>query len=158
MHTTRLARDGGQTLAEFALVVPLFLLLVFGIIDFSRGLQSYVTIQEGARDGARYAVTGRDDCSGASPETRPNCIAQAVKVRTQGLGNTSNITVSTRSWAYPAYSDPPTENDPGQQCDAVEVEVHYDYTPITPVFKFFVSHIPMTAKERLVNEPYGTCS
>ena len=157
-HRRRHASEHAQTLAEFALIAPLFLLLVFGIIDFSRALQSYVTIEEAARDGARYGVTGRIDCNGASPQNRENCIVQAVKDRTNSLDRASTITAQFRSWQFPSYADPATENNAGDQCDALEVEVHYDYHPMTPIFNFFVSDIPMKAKERLVNEPYGTCS
>ena len=45
------------------------------------------------------------------------------------------------------------------QCDAVEVQVNYTYQPITPIFRTLVRNsIPMVARERLVNEPFGTCS
>ncbi len=48
----------GQTLAEFALSLPILLLLLFGIIEFGRLFQAWVTIQNSARTAARYAVTG----------------------------------------------------------------------------------------------------
>jgi len=52
-------RRKGQTLPEFAIVVPLFLLLVFGLIDFSRMLFTYMSITNGAREMARVvAITG----------------------------------------------------------------------------------------------------
>lgn len=51
----------GQTIAEFALTLPLLLLLMFGIIEFGRIFQSWVTIQNAARQAARYAVTGGYD-------------------------------------------------------------------------------------------------
>ncbi len=48
----------GQTLAEFAISLPILLLLLFGILEFGRLFQSWVTIQNAARAAARYAVTG----------------------------------------------------------------------------------------------------
>ena len=56
------ARDGrrGQALAEFAMVVPIFLLIVAGMIDFGLGLYTYVTMANGARDGVRLAATTCD--------------------------------------------------------------------------------------------------
>lgn len=51
----------GQTLAEFAISLPLLLILLFGIIEFGRMFQSWVTIQNSARTAARYAVTGQYD-------------------------------------------------------------------------------------------------
>ena len=148
----------GQTLAEFAMLMPIITLVIFGLVDMSRAMQAYVTIQEAARDGTRYAVTGRIDCNGPAVQNRANCIEAAVENRTDHLANTDSITVSTRYWNFPAYADPPTEGAAGDQCDAVEVEVHYTYEPITPVFRQLVSNsVGMSAKERLVNEPYGTC-
>jgi Flp pilus assembly protein TadG len=47
--------ERAQALYEFALVLPLFLLLMFGLIDFSRMLFSYVSIANGARELARSA-------------------------------------------------------------------------------------------------------
>ena len=41
---------------EFALIVPLLLLLLFGIIEFGVVLYSYTTIASAAREGARAGV------------------------------------------------------------------------------------------------------
>ena len=53
----------GQTTVEFALVVGLLLILLFGIIDFSRLLFAYATMSNGVREGARYGIIhpGQDD-------------------------------------------------------------------------------------------------
>lgn len=53
----------GQTLVEFALTLPILLLLMFGIIEFGRIFQAWVTIQNAARTAIRYAVTGQYDAS-----------------------------------------------------------------------------------------------
>jgi Flp pilus assembly protein TadG len=48
-------RDGekGQALVEFALVMPLVLLILFAIIQFGIMLSEYITVTDAARDGAR---------------------------------------------------------------------------------------------------------
>jgi Flp pilus assembly protein TadG len=46
----------GQALVEFALAVPLFVLLAVGFIDFSRLLFTYVSLTHGARELARVAA------------------------------------------------------------------------------------------------------
>lgn len=51
-------RRKGQTLAEFAISLPLLLVLLFGIIEFGRMFQAWVTIQNAARTAARYTITG----------------------------------------------------------------------------------------------------
>ena len=49
----------GQGLLEFALILPLFLLLLLGIVEASRIMWAYITVQNAARDAARYAITGK---------------------------------------------------------------------------------------------------
>lgn len=53
----RLRRQRGVALVEFALVLPLLLLLVFGITEFSRALFEYDTLAKATRDAARYLTT-----------------------------------------------------------------------------------------------------
>ena len=52
----RLACDKGAELIEFALVFPLLLLVMFGIMDFGLLFQRYETVTNAAREGARVAV------------------------------------------------------------------------------------------------------
>ncbi len=47
----------GQALAEFALVVPVLIILVLGAIDFGRVFFAYVSVTNAARNGADYAST-----------------------------------------------------------------------------------------------------
>ena len=49
--------DTGQTLVEFALVLPLMLILMFGIVDFGRAFYTWLTVTNAAREGARVAAT-----------------------------------------------------------------------------------------------------
>ncbi len=54
-------RRRGQGLLEFALVLPILLLLIFGIIEFARAFQAWLVVSNAARFGVRYAVTGEYD-------------------------------------------------------------------------------------------------
>ena len=49
-------RKKGQELLEFALILPILMVLVFGITDLGRAVFYYNTIFNAAREGARYAV------------------------------------------------------------------------------------------------------
>jgi hypothetical protein len=51
-------RRRGQTLVEFAAVLPILLIMIFGIIEFGRMFQAWVSLQNAARAAARYASTG----------------------------------------------------------------------------------------------------
>jgi len=52
-------RNKGQGLVEFALTLPLLLMLLLGIMEASRIIWAQLTVQSAARDAARYAVTGK---------------------------------------------------------------------------------------------------
>jgi len=56
-----LRRQAGQAAVELALVIPLLLLLVFGVFEFGRLLNAYLTLQHAAREGARLGVLGATD-------------------------------------------------------------------------------------------------
>jgi Flp pilus assembly protein TadG len=60
---SRVRDRGGQALAEFVLVVPILLLLVFGIVEFGLAFRTHQIVTNTAREGARVAVLP------ASPET-----------------------------------------------------------------------------------------
>lgn len=45
--------EAGQSLVEFALVLPLLLLLLFGIFQFGAVFNSLITLNAAAREGAR---------------------------------------------------------------------------------------------------------
>lgn len=53
----------GQALVEFALVLPLFLLLIFAVVEISNVGYSYVTLNNAVRSGARVASLGGLDSS-----------------------------------------------------------------------------------------------
>lgn len=49
-------RDKGAVAVEFALVLPVFLMLVLGIFEFGRAFNIQVSLSEAARESARYAA------------------------------------------------------------------------------------------------------
>jgi Flp pilus assembly protein TadG len=46
----------GQSMVEFALVLPVFILILVGIFDFGRAIFAYHTLANASREGARQAV------------------------------------------------------------------------------------------------------
>jgi Flp pilus assembly protein TadG len=59
-------KENGQAAVEFALVLPIFLLLICGIIEFGMLFSSQLSIKQYAREGARYAAVHSDDGDAAS--------------------------------------------------------------------------------------------
>jgi TadE-like protein len=56
MRKGLLRRHGGQSMIEFALLAPVFFLLLLGTIDLGRGIYIYNTISDAAREGTRAAI------------------------------------------------------------------------------------------------------
>ena len=151
----------GQALVEFALVALAFITLVFSVLEGALLFQSWVTLQHASREGARYAVTGRVNCDGIT-EDRAACIAQTAIKATTGLSgggiSGSDVTVSFKKWDYPDYSGSGISNNPGDQCDAIEVRVDYTHSLIFPPLKLIApSGIDLAGRQRMVNEPFGPC-
>jgi hypothetical protein len=53
-------QDSGQTVTEFALVLPLLAILLFGIIQFGIVFHQYVTLTDAVRAGGRQGAVARD--------------------------------------------------------------------------------------------------
>ncbi len=64
-------RESGQAMVEFALVLPLFLLLVMGILDFGWLFYNYIGIENSARNAARIACVEYTDTCYDTTQKRP---------------------------------------------------------------------------------------
>lgn len=54
--TVRNFREKGAVAVEFALVLPIFLALIFGIVEYGRAFSIQVSMAQGAREAARYTA------------------------------------------------------------------------------------------------------
>src|SRR2546428_12939195 len=103
--------QSSQSMVEFALVAPLLLLLLFGIVDFGRVIYVYVTINQAVNEGVRTAI--RDSAllpTNADVETAVK--QHAVDVVLANPCPTAPITPATppptQRWAYIPDPDPPS--------------------------------------------------
>jgi Flp pilus assembly protein TadG len=55
--------DRGQGMVEFALIVPVFLLIIVGLLDGALAVFNYSTVSNAARQGARVAIVDQDVAS-----------------------------------------------------------------------------------------------
>lgn len=127
----------GQSLVEFALVLPVFVLLLAGMIDFGLGLYSYMSLQSAAREGARLGVTDctRDDCA--------TTVSSRVTASSAGLAPTVTVTCTSAAGATIACSS----TVPG---DSVTVTASYTYRMVWPLT--FGTSIPMASSVRMMLE------
>jgi Flp pilus assembly protein TadG len=76
-----------------ALVLPLLLVLLFGIIDFGRALNEQITLTSAAREGARLAALGQSDVVARTQSAASPLTGVAVAVTACAAGSTGDATV-----------------------------------------------------------------
>jgi Flp pilus assembly protein TadG len=129
-------RSCGQALAEFALVAPIFFLLLFAIIEAGRFMIYYETLNNAAREGARYAiVNGANTLGCPSGPPAPNSAGCDVpganvvaRVRSAAFGVLGNAVTVTPHWLKPDG----TAGDNGRGM-TVNVAASYTYNSLVPI-------------------------
>lgn len=103
----RFARcEAGQASIEFTLTITMTLLLIFGMIDFSRAMYTASVLQWAAQAGARAAII----------ESSQEVVEAAVKDRLVGL-DLDAVIVSPLSWSG----------------NVVQVQVTYPFEFVAPI-------------------------
>jgi hypothetical protein len=125
---------GGQSLVEFAIVVPVFFLLIFAVIDLGRLFFVQMTLQHAMREAGRLAVTGNTLTDPNPPYntlSRVNSIILAAQQAAVGL-DVSSIGI----WSdHGGASGPGRAGGPG---DTVHISLTTNLQLITPVIgRFF---------------------
>lgn len=159
-------RSRGQALPEFALVAPLFFLLLFGIIEAGRFIYYYEILSNATREGARYAIVNGAGASEVTPfcptgPAAPGSTACDIdggdvetKVRQASIGVLgSAVTVQRCWWIVPGSCD--FENGlptfgPGDNArgSSVTVQASYTYRSLIPIVP--LPNITVTAESSLV--------
>ena len=89
----------GSEIAEAALVIPIFFMIMLGIYWFGRAFNTYATINHAAREGARLAVAQTCATCG-SPNAQPtltqigNQVAQTLQASSLDPGQVQNLGAS----------------------------------------------------------------
>jgi len=71
-------RQEGAVIVEFAAVLLVFLMFVFGLVDFSRLLYTWQVANEATREGARYAVVCADPTSSDRIKSRMQALLPQI--------------------------------------------------------------------------------
>ena len=132
---SRRQRGRGQALVEFALVLPILLLMIFGIVDAGRLIYTYNTVSNAARDGARVAIVnqsnfGTDTCDTTSATAWPIGCAVTSGLELGLTGADVQVSYRDPTDSGPCIIPPATQLSIG--CLAV-VTVTGGFTAITPV-------------------------
>jgi hypothetical protein len=140
----------GQGLVEFALVLPLFLLIILALFDTGKGVYSFNTISQAAREGARLAAVEVSwvGITGANC-TAPVCPATAAALRSDVLVAVNRMAVgigaipsgSVFIHCHAPGTDTPASTASWNGCasantygNVVTVRVDYTYAPIIGAF------------------------
>jgi Flp pilus assembly protein TadG len=102
--------DRGAAAVEFALILPLLLLLVFGIVEFGLLLNKQVSVSNAAREGARYMAIHYSE-SGA--EANAATAARAAAPTVDFTGSTVAISGSACSPGALGYATATVNVAPG---------------------------------------------
>jgi Flp pilus assembly protein TadG len=91
-HSRGSSTERGASAVEFALVVPILFLLIFGIIDYGFLFYDSIGLRQGAREAARQAVVQQFDAS-CTTGTSMDKIACATKKATENTLGASGVAV-----------------------------------------------------------------
>lgn len=135
-------RSRGQSLAEAAIVLPLLCLLLFGALEFGRVLSIQQTLDDAAREGARWSAM---PASGTSNLPAPSSIVTRVQnyLASNGISS-SQATVNVNQ----------TDDIPQSGIDTFfsKVDVSVPYSFLTPMIAAIAPSVTLTAHSVMRNE------
>jgi hypothetical protein len=136
----------GQALVEFALILPILVLLLVGIFDFGRAIYAYSTVNNAARQGARLAIVD---------QTVTHIQDRAASEATNLGIDPDDVTVEFRDLSEQDTPDscdgavPGNDNNEGSIvfCVAI-VTVPYEYQAATPIIGNLVGTLTLEGESR----------
>jgi Flp pilus assembly protein TadG len=112
----------GQSLIEFALIIPTVLFLIIGFFDLGRAVFNYSTLTNAVREAARYAIVHKADLTVAFTYPDNNSLQDKVMENALAMElNRAQIVV--------------TVSKTGNSFSTVAIKATYLYQPITPGIK-----------------------
>ncbi|MGH8990120.1 MAG: TadE/TadG family type IV pilus assembly protein [Acidimicrobiia bacterium] len=123
--------ERGASLVEFALVLPVLVILLFGIIDFGFAFNSYIEVRSGAREGARLAAVNNgcaatsSGCVAADTAERDDLMAD-TRERITGLADADDVGINI---SFPDAGAKEAGNN-------VAVCLVYPFDSVTGLFSF----------------------
>lgn len=130
-------RDAGP-IVEFAVVVPVLLLLLFGIVDFARAFFQRNNLVAAVREGARYAAVLEFPCDAASTTEIKARVAQYFSSVGDATPANNTILVTTAGTCPAAVT-------------LITVQIqNYPFTPVTPLFRLLGGNRSIQLQARAV--------
>ncbi|MEJ2152962.1 MAG: pilus assembly protein [Gemmatimonadota bacterium] len=144
MKAGRFNRQRGQTMIEFAMVIPIVVLLFMGIFDFSRFFYTRLTLQHAIHEATRFAVTG-----GALDDAQGNTMTRAESIKSVITREATALDLDVDQLIIdPADGGGPTE--------IVTVTGNFEFQFVTPGVSVFFPRgkYDFTIATSMKNEPF----
>jgi Flp pilus assembly protein TadG len=125
-------RQSGTTIVELALVMPVFLLIFLGLMEFGIMFFSNLSMQYAVREGARYAVTGQSNLDPkSSNQQRYAAVIESIRANSMGMYDKVSPVISVNGKTYNAsqYSNGMF----GAPGDIIVLQLDCDWTLVTPM-------------------------
>ena len=150
-------RDQGQGMLEFALVLPILLLLIFGLIEFGRLMFIFSSVSTASRESSRYGAAVGDGVGGVAKYL--DCTG--IKNAAVNSGRWAGVDASTVSISYD--HGPGTEGSPIGSCGSVDagelslgdrivITVSVPYTPLVPLVNIPAFPISSVTRRSIIKE------
>jgi Flp pilus assembly protein TadG len=88
--------ESGVALVEFALVLPVLLLMLVGMVDFGKVYNYWIDETHLANEGARYAVVNKNPSTSSPPESLQAYIKAQIASNELRTGGTSSVPTSAQ--------------------------------------------------------------
>jgi hypothetical protein len=132
---SRCRDDRGTSLVEMALVLPLLLVLLLGMIDFGKAINYWIDQTHLANEGARFAMVNNNPGSSAGQNLQQYLLGQTETAEQRGCqatgaqGTQRSAHCASVNICFYKASDGSLYTDPASAKvgDTVEVIVRYDY-------------------------------
>jgi len=146
MRRRRRSRSRAQGLVEFALVLPVFLLILFGIFDAGRLIVTYNGIANSARSGARVAIVNQSTAGTTTCDTTSATAWSTGCAIASGAG--ANVEEADVIVTYRDPTDSAACPTLKIGCLAV-VEVSGQFDALTPIIGQIIGPIELTSTTKI---------
>ena len=166
--------DRGQALVEFALALPILILLLVGIFDLGRAVYAFNTVNNAAREGARLAIVDQN-CNAIGQVAEQHAVSLSVDWTYDGslapgaacYANAQDVHIQFLEADFGGDDGVGTSQDFNDSCDAgqpvgpstgtrvgciVEVTVNYRYNAATPILGNLIGPMTLEGKVQQVIE------
>ena len=159
-------RRSGQSLVEFALLLPWLLLLVMGLFDIGRAVFYFAVLNTAVREGTRLAIVQPysdyesslygdypDDkidlsnpvrsCEDMKCEAHKN-ICKEITDKKFNIGELSSVTITINHINHDVNSS----DDP-----VINIKIEFSFNPITPGIALLIGELPINVESEMLLTP-----